>query len=159
MSRSRSRRSSYTQRRRVTVANANRRLPQSVAKNISLDNNEYLLYTGANAIALGELYGEVEDRRRWNPEGSSAAAASFDSPRHRLRAFQSRRSTRIQGSTSVPFGFGGLLEESGVAFRRPSRVLVCVRRRIRREVMHAFGKAGKVGQKRPRRGPYSSVRC
>lgn len=46
-----------------------------------------------------------------------------------------------------------------LAFQAPRGVMVCVRRHIRREVIHALGKAGIRGQKKPRRTAYSSVSC
>lgn len=48
-----------------------------------------------------------------------------------------------------------------VQFLDPKRVLVCVRRKIRREVMFALGKGGKRGRERNRRrrDAYSGVSC
>lgn len=46
-----------------------------------------------------------------------------------------------------------------LAFKSPLGVAICVRRKIRRSVIHALGKAGK-GSKRPRRrNAWSDVRC
>lgn len=44
-------------------------------------------------------------------------------------------------------------------FSSPFRVLVCVRRKIRKEVLHAFRKTGKGGQKRPLRTRYRDISC
>lgn len=54
-----------------------------------------------------------------------------------------------------------LLRTAQLAFSGPKFVMVCVRRKIRRQVMHAFGRAGRKGapRRRPRRNSYSSVRC
>lgn len=46
-----------------------------------------------------------------------------------------------------------------LGFDVPANVLVCVRRKMRKEVLHAFNKAGKGGQKRPRRNRFSDLRC
>lgn len=45
-----------------------------------------------------------------------------------------------------------------VAFASPSRTWVCIRRKMRREVLHAFGRAGR-RVARPRYSVYSSVSC
>lgn len=44
-------------------------------------------------------------------------------------------------------------------FQNPSKIVICVKRKIRREVMHALGLSGKVGQKSPHFTSYSRVRC
>lgn len=46
-----------------------------------------------------------------------------------------------------------------VRFEAPKKVLVCIRRKQRREVLHAKGIAGRRGLRMPRRSPYSSVSC
>lgn len=38
-------------------------------------------------------------------------------------------------------------------------LFVCARRQIRKEVLHAFGKSGKGGQKSPRYNSTSKIRC
>lgn len=94
-------------------------------------------------MSLG-LFPEVEDRRFYHPLGTSAPAASFKKPRHTLAAgkpFSPKVSPLIS------------------AFSAPSGVLICVRRKQRKEVLHALQKTGKVGQRRPRRSEFSSVQC
>lgn len=45
-------------------------------------------------------------------------------------------------------------------FQNADKVLICLERKMRREVMHALGVAGKSGnQKTPHYGPFSRVRC
>lgn len=44
-------------------------------------------------------------------------------------------------------------------FAQPQNVAVCVQRGVRKEVLHARGVAGKRGLAKPKRGPYSSIRC
>lgn len=46
-----------------------------------------------------------------------------------------------------------------VAFDAPKSVMVCVRRKQRKEVLHATRKAGKRGQKAPRRSVFSDIHC
>lgn len=45
------------------------------------------------------------------------------------------------------------------AFNAPDSVLVCVRRKRRKEVLHAFGRTGSRGQRRPRFNSNSSISC
>lgn len=45
-----------------------------------------------------------------------------------------------------------------MAFKAPKFVAICVRRKIRREVLLALGRGGG-GKRRPRRNAYSNVRC
>nr|QJB20432.1 MAG: hypothetical protein [Microvirus sp.] len=44
-------------------------------------------------------------------------------------------------------------------FAVPADVAICVRRKQRREVLHALNKAGRGGQRKPRFNRFSSVRC
>lgn len=82
-----------------------------------------------------------EDRRRFHPEGSGRPAKTFRAISARFKVggitlAKARRpegsvwDARSQGYEPLPFKIG---------FVEPSRVLVCVRRKIRREVIHALG--------------------
>lgn len=44
-------------------------------------------------------------------------------------------------------------------FANPSKVIICLKRKIRKEIMHALGLSGKTGQKRPVFNEYSHIRC
>lgn len=44
-------------------------------------------------------------------------------------------------------------------FANPEKMVICLERKMRREVMHALGLTGKVGQKRPHYNQFSRVRC
>ena len=47
-----------------------------------------------------------------------------------------------------------------VGFQHPWQVMICIRRRRRREVMHALGHAGRAGhQRKHKRNYWSEVRC
>lgn len=54
------------------------------------------------------------------------------------------------GRSQVPFR---------LAFQAPAETVACVRRSRRKEVLFAKNKAGKRGQKRPRRTAWSDVKC
>lgn len=115
---------------------ANRRLPLS---EVSIKDFLY----GRDSL------GEIEDRRRFHPEGVVRAARRVDSGRARFRIVGSTDFAAPE-ARSVPFGIG---------FREPKRVLVCIRRKIRREVLHAFRVAGRRGLNGPRYSEFSKVRC
>lgn len=54
---------------------------------------------------------------------------------------------------------GARLGRAQLAFTLPGETLVCIRRRRRKEVLFAKRKAGRAGQRRPRRSPFSGVKC
>lgn len=107
------------------------------------------------------LLSEFEDRREWHPEGFARPARLFSRPRHRLSLVDQPRRSRTPLNRD-PFSHLRSFNsqtKARIAFREPDRVLVCVRRNIRKEVLHAFRKTGRVGQRRPRRSFYSSISC
>lgn len=90
------------------------------------------------------------DDRTWTPD----------------RAFREARTTRRVARLHLTKPRIGIDRDGTVskrppilAFKAPEYVSVCVRRQQRREVLHALQKAGKRGQKRPRRGTYTGVHC
>lgn len=107
---------------------------------------------------------EYEDRRTWHPEGVSAPARRFSTTRHRLvtrdRTYKSSL-LRFGLRTFTPFPRLYSQTKAAIAFFDPSRTLICVRRKIRREVMHALGFSGSGGgsQRSARWSENSSVRC
>jgi hypothetical protein len=103
---------------------------------------------------------QYEDRRQWHPEKENRPAASFSQSRHRLqiptrtRKIQKYTHTKSSRSKS-PFSY----LSSEIGFRNAKRILICVRRKVRKEVLFAKKKTGKVGQKRPKFNQYSKVSC
>lgn len=106
----------------------------------------------------------IEDRRVFHPEGPYRPPMTFSArPTRRL----------VVGKTKKPLVLykapKKLLEVSRlkvpldvprtVRFPRPSNLLMCVRRKIRKEVIFATGNGGRNGAKKYRRGPYSEVSC
>lgn len=69
----------------------------------------------------------------------------FSAPRSAARVVV--RGPSVRGFVSPVLGFAD-----------PRRVMVCVRRNVRKQVLHAFGVAGR-GVKRGKRGPLSDIRC
>lgn len=100
-----------------------------------------------------------EDRRQFHPEGDYAPARSFNKSRHRLVVRPARAVAKASRSFKSPELFTPKFVTSSVYFDAPKRVLVCVRRKIRKQVMFALKKAGRAGQRRQRRNEFSDVYC
>lgn len=97
---------------------------------------------------------EIEDRRTYYP-GKIRPAASISKPRYRVVAKdRPLKSSNYRSPFKLSSGTRAVL-----AFANPKRVLVCVRRKIRKEVLHAFKIAGSGGLKRSRRSQFSSISC
>lgn len=90
---------------------------------------------------------EFEDRRRFHPEGKDRPATNFRGITARLNVagipiLKAHRpegkvyNFHTEGYQPVPWKLG---------FVSPERVLVCVRRKIRQQVLHAIGIAGRRG--------------
>lgn len=97
---------------------------------------------------------EAEDRRHWRPDDGLAPARTFTGRPAGIKA-SAPRAHRGRG-------FFPRLEypSFGVSFSAPWKVLVCVRRKVRREVLHALRFVGKgTGGGRHRRNQWSGVRC
>lgn len=100
----------------------------------------------------------TEDRREYHPEGPFAAPLSFGN----LPAAISWTGT-LSGSTPSPSKrISGLPTGSLIgspAFTTPPGVAICVRRKQRREVLHALKKTRSGSGRSKRRNPYSEVKC
>lgn len=91
---------------------------------------------------------EVQDLRTWHPLGFLRPPGAFV------------RSAARQVVKSKPNALGNDIS-SRVGFAVPKKVLVCVRRKQRKEVLHALGKTGggaRVSRRR-RRNAWSDVDC
>lgn len=95
----------------------------------------------------GRTLQDIEDRRTYHP-GPVRNARTRRQWAHVLV---------VTRKPVVPKGRPAL--SSRVAFANPREVLVCVRRKRRKEVLHAKGVAGRKGIKRYRRNEYSEVSC
>lgn len=95
------------------------------------------------------LLQEIEDRRRWRPEPIHAR------PVVTIRVGQAARLTIKQ-----PAKYNAPAQtKARIAFQEPNRLPVCIRRKERREVIHATGQAGRKGQKPPRKNQWSEIQC
>lgn len=133
-----SNRSNSPKSRRVTRSNANRRLPTFPSPQMDLEDWLNLR--------------QIEDRRTYHPDGPQRSPRSTIST-YRLTV-PNYGPPPIRSRTPVTD-----VIPAGVAFERPNEVLVCVRRKRRKEVLHALNKTGRGGQKSPRRTPFSDIHC
>lgn len=94
-----------------------------------------------------DLLRQIEDRRSFYPEPATRPALTFSGSSASIDAHIPKKKAN---RNRVPTQF---------AFSAPGDVLVCVRRKRRKEVLHALRKTGKRGQRRPRRNRFSDIRC
>lgn len=104
------------------------------------------------ALAVTTPLRSLEDRRTWYPEPAIRPALTFRGARHSLEAApvsprQSRRSR--------------LYVPHQVMFAQSAQVVVCAKRKVRRETLFATGKIKRgAGRKhRPHRNSLSHIRC
>lgn len=90
---------------------------------------------------------EVDDARTFSPEIARPARSILSRSATQLVA--PRKAQRVHGRTTVPHAVG---------FARPREVVICVRRKERREVIHALRKNGR-GGKRARWSEWSHINC
>jgi len=89
--------------------------------------------------------GEWEDRRAFNA----------NSPLRNHITFRSRSSADIVANKPTP-----VRQVSRPAFRDPQDVVVCVRRKQRKEILHALGRTGRGARRaRPRLTASSHISC
>lgn len=86
----------------------------------------------------------IEDRRLFHPESFYRPARTLSGNRPRI----------VAGSSHSLFSM-----PHGVRFDVPAKTVICVRRKRRKEVLFAKGKAGAGRKRPPRRNWYSNVRC
>lgn len=89
-----------------------------------------------------------EDRRTYHPAGPNRPAFSLPRSASRLVVRQKPSSKFWPSQTK------GI-----VTFAVPKNVSICVKRSVRKQVLHALGKAGKSGMAPRRRSAFSSVSC
>lgn len=138
-------------RRSKVQVNVRQRDPAAIAK-----PNESLLSRVNTPLNLTE----IEDNRMFNPE------AAFTRPplniygrpsRYTVSAPVVRVSTRAPYVFKRPFGLNSV--PVGLRFRAPLEVLVCIRRKQRREIMFAMRLRKKGAGSGRRRNRFSEVSC
>lgn len=98
-----------------------------------------------------------EDFRRWEPEVTDDRYP---------RTFPRALALPVKAQSNVFFGTRHLAMprlfrpvSTGMGFTSPSSIVLCARRRTRKRVLHALGKAGRGGQARPRYTANSLIHC
>lgn len=138
MSKKRSRSNSTSKASRVLSKNANRRLHKP---------HRYM----SRQLDLFTDYplSMVEDNRTFD----------FDPYPKTTNGNRARYKANVRNFPTSVTSLPGNISPIAVSFQQPKNVIACVRRKIREEVLHAFNKTGKRGQRRPRRTPTSPVKC
>lgn len=119
-------------------------------------------YLTNNRALKWRAWHEHEDRRRFHPLQAAAPALSLNQRRSLLTV---ARRPALRNSLQSPLGMDSIRKNvfttaiRSVGFAHPRRVLVCLRRKMRKEIMHAFGHAGKGGQKAPIKNFLSNISC
>lgn len=123
-----------------------------------------LLVSGLSPIPLNfgvsyEPLVQVEDRRLFHFDGPDAHPLESDGRPARLTVRDPKRPKRHKGA-AYRFGPKVYSQTKAIrAFAEPDRVLVCIRRQKRKEVLFAKRKAGRGGMRPPRRNWMSYISC
>lgn len=94
-----------------------------------------------------DLVRSQEDRRRFDPRRSLAPPGALSRAARVLRVASPSQYSTDPGRVPV-----------GITFAAPEKVAICVRRRVRKEVLFAKGRGGG-GNRPPRRNYWSDVQC
>lgn len=97
-----------------------------------------------------DLLSEIEDFRRFTP---IKFPKKLDGRYAAIMANQKNNTVNY----GTPFAFTP--SPLPMAFQQPDQVIRCVRRKSRREVLHARGIAGNRNLRPPRRNEFSDVKC
>lgn len=129
---------------------------------LSIPNDVSLLRPplAADSISMRarRLMLEAEDRRQYHPESEFAPAKRLDGRPTRGVRVATVPKKRTVGVRKIRVYRENILPWQ-VAFKDPKRLLVCIRRRIRREVLHAFKLTGKGSGSAKRFNQFSGIRC
>lgn len=140
--------------RRGTGATSNRRLF------VASDSHLFDFQTGRklNSFELDDLR-PLEDRRTWDPEGFFRPARTFTGRPARVTPNVNKNRRFGPDPFSRLRRFPGMVKDA-LGFNIPRDVVICARRQIRKQVLHAFRKTGKgKGRKPPKFNYWSKVRC
>lgn len=99
---------------------------------------------------------EWEDRRTYHPEGRFRPAMAVPKS---ARIMVDRPVTKKHTKLSDRLYKNALRGFGKIAFRDPARVLLCIRRKERREVLHALNRTSPGRGKKKRKNFWSAIRC
>lgn len=135
------------------------------AASVPRGTNGPLAYLGTLSAPLvnpARLFEPLDDGRYWHPDPDHGAM-TVGGRYARVVVHSRPLVARSKGISSWIGGRGfpvGLEVPIGVRFESPFRVLTCIRRKIRREIIFARNKAGRGKNRRnPRRSWRSNVVC
>lgn len=92
----------------------------------------------------------IQDRRTWSPTRHTSAA-SIDRPHHKLRL------PVRAGKAQLSRPHGHLASQIG--FDQPRKVLICIRRKTRKQVLFAKRRTRKGSRSRKHRNYFSEIQC
>lgn len=144
-----------SRRGRSETSAASRDPLRSLAAQLSMPQPSLPLHPVSVPTALNE----VEDGRLWHPDpeqGALTIGGRFARVVVHKRPIVARSNT-LWSPAGLPVG---LQAPVGLRFESPFKVVTCLRRKVRREIMFATGRGGKgVRKRRPRRSWRSNVSC
>lgn len=110
-----------------------------------------------------DLLRSIEDRRVFHPE-PIAPARVFSGPKARITLrppapAKVKRSVRARNVQKMQQGLIPAMPREQHAFTNPNEVMICLRRKIRREVLHALKMKRSGRGRKKRRNYHSDVRC
>lgn len=143
--------------------------PDAVSKSPDLTANAIVDQAIKNILTrpAASVLGQIEDRRFHHPLGTFRPARTRSGhpvTPHKVKNFTVRPSRVVRGPGGRPMRRRKVVRvqtvPSRIRFDQPRRVLICIRRKVREEVLHALGRTGR-GQKRrdPRRNAHSHISC
>lgn len=127
------------------VANANATAIRAV-----LGPENYKLAT--TPISVSDVLSSIQDLRVFHPEAALRPLLSV--PGH-IASWSVNYASRVSRRGNPV----RLRLPTAISFKHPERVLVCVRRSVRRQVLFANGRSGQRRRFQPRRNPNSNIRC
>lgn len=117
-------------------------------------------------LAAAALWGDEPklDRRQWRPDESTRPPTTRPSRFARvvetvIKVRQRRRQFHARLNKFNPAYQIRSALRTRLGFSVPRRLEVCLRRSVRKEVMHAKRKSGKAGQRKPIRNFWSAISC
>lgn len=133
-----------SRRERVTSVNATTQRPKLYASN-AVVRRAAVLPRVTPPITFSPILA-LEDRREWHPERQHKPVRAI---RRSATAIVARDRLHSPNSQTKAI----------LAFKEPEKLALCVRREVRKRVMHAINKAGRSGQKRRTTNPQSKISC
>lgn len=110
-------------------------------------------------LSPSTLLSDIEDNRQYHPEGADRSPRLLSGNNYSISVGD--RSTRSSLKKSLYGPFIASQTKAKIIFSEPDRTLVCLRRKQRKEILHAKRKTGRGGRPKrsPRRNWKSDIAC